>query len=65
MHFILKKKSEWINSNTITIPSSIEEELKTNIFLRCNEQSVKDALNLKNSSDQEIFVKLRDLKDNF
>ena len=62
---ILKKKSEWINSNTITIPSSIEEELKTNIFLRCNEQSVKDALNLKNSSDQEIFVKLRDLKDNF
>jgi hydroxyacylglutathione hydrolase len=62
---ILKKKSEWVNSNTITIPSSIEEELKTNIFLRCNEQSVKDALNLKNSSDQEIFVKLRDLKDNF
>jgi hydroxyacylglutathione hydrolase len=62
---ILKKKSEWVNSNTITIPSSVEEELKTNIFLRCNEQSVKDALNLKNSSDQEIFVKLRDLKDNF
>ena len=47
------------------MPSSIGEELKTNIFLRCEEQSIKDALNLKNSSDQEIFVKLRDLKDNF
>ena len=61
----LKKKAEWINSNNITMPSSIGEELKTNIFLRCEEQSIKDALNLKNSSDQEIFVKLRDLKDNF
>ena len=62
---VLKNKSEWVNSNIKTIPSSIEEELKTNIFLRCNEQSIKDALNLKNSSDLEIFVKLRDLKDNF
>ena len=61
----LKKKSEWVNLNITTIPSSIGEELKTNIFLRCNEPSIKDALNLKNSSDQEIFVKLRDLKDNF
>jgi len=61
----LKKKNEWINSNITTIPSSIGEELKTNIFLRCNEPSIKNALNLKNSSDQEIFVKLRDLKDNF
>jgi hydroxyacylglutathione hydrolase len=61
----LKKKSEWVNLNITTVPSSIGEELKTNIFLRCNEPSIKDALNLKNSSDQEIFVKLRDLKDNF
>ena len=61
----LKKKVAWINSNTTTIPVSIEEELKTNIFLRCNEPSVKNALGLKNSSDQEVFTKLRDLKDNF
>ena len=61
----LKKKVAWINSNTTTIPVSIEEELKTNIFLRCNEPSVKNALGLKNSSDQEVFTKLRDLKDTF
>ena len=38
---------------------------KSNIFLRCGEPEVKDALNLNNSSDEEIFAKLRDLKDNF
>ena len=65
----LKKKSEIINSklkkNLPTIPVSLEEELKTNIFLRCYNTSVKQALNLKDSSEQDIFSKLRDLKDTF
>ena len=65
----LKKKKDWVNtkikSGLPSIPVSLEEELKTNIFLRCNEQEVKIALNLNNSSEQEIFTKLRDLKDNF
>jgi hydroxyacylglutathione hydrolase len=65
----LKKKKVWIDakikSNLPSIPISIKEELETNIFLRCNEQSVKKALNLNNSSEQEIFAKLRDLKDSF
>ena len=65
----LKKKKDWVDakikSNLPSVPVSIEEELRTNIFLRCNEQAVKNALNLSNSSEQEIFVKLRDLKDNF
>ena len=65
----LIKKSNWINSkiesNSPTIPISIGEEQKTNIFLRCNEPSIKNALNLNNASEQEIFSKLRDLKDSF
>ena len=65
----LKKKRDWINakikSNLPSIPVTIEEELKSNIFLRCDEQGVKDALNLHNSSEEEIFAKLRDLKDNY
>ena len=48
-----------------TIPTTIKEEIQTNIFLRYNDADVKDALNLKNASDLEIFTKLRDLKDNF
>ena len=65
----LIKKSNWINSKIRskipTIPVSIGEEKKTNIFLRCNNPSIKNALKLVNASEQEIFSKLRDLKDNF
>ena len=65
----LKKKVSWINSkiesNFPTIPISIGEEKKTNIFLRCDEPTIRNALNLKNASELEIFSKLRDLKDSF
>jgi hypothetical protein len=44
---------------------SIEEELNTNIFLRCDAPSVKKSLGMENSSEVEIFKKLRDLKDSF
>ena len=66
---LLKKKSDWINSkiesDTPTVPITIGEEKKTNIFLRCNEPLIKNVLNLNNASEQEIFSKLRDLKDSF
>ena len=66
---LLKQKTNWINSKIEsdypTIPITIGEEKKTNIFLRCDEPSIKKALNLNNASEQEIFSKLRDLKDNF
>ena len=66
---LLKKKEKLIDlqlKNSLpTIPTSIKEELNTNIFLRCNNDSLKKALKLVGSSDQEIFTKLRDLKDSF
>ena len=65
----LKNKQKEIDSKIKegkpTIPSTIKEEIKTNIFLRYDDLDVKDTLNLKNASDLEIFTKLRDLKDNF
>ena len=36
-----------------------------NIFFRFDNTNIKEGLNLKDSSDQEIFSKLRDLKDTF
>ena len=42
---------EKLNKGLPTIPSTLKEELETNIFLRCN--------------SIENFSKLRDLKDNF
>ena len=65
----LKKKKDAIELNLKnkkpTIPTTIEEEIKTNIFFRFNDPDVKKAINLENSSDIEIFTKLRDLKDSF
>ena len=54
-----------IRAGEPTIPSTIKDEIQTNIFLRYDDLDVKNALNLKNASDLEIFTKLRDLKDNF
>ena len=65
----LKEKKKWIasklNKKQPTIPVSIEEELNTNIFLRCDIIDVKKSLGMENSSEEEIFKKLRDLKDDF
>jgi hydroxyacylglutathione hydrolase len=65
----LKKKFEEIkklrSKNLPTIPSSLEEELKSNIFLRCDQNDLKIKLNMKNEEDFKVFKKVRDLKDNF
>ena len=54
-----------LNSNQPTIPSILGQEIKTNIFLRCSDAEIKHALGLTDSSDVEVFSKLRDLKDSF
>ena len=65
----LKEKEKTINKmikeGKPTIPSTIKDEIQTNIFLRYDDPDVKNTLNLKKASDLEIFTKLRDLKDNF
>ena len=68
-NYALKEKANIIESklkiNKPTVPTSIDEEIKYNIFLRCNEPSLKQRLIHKDCSDIEIFTKLRDLKDSF
>ena len=65
----LEEKKKWItsklNKKQPTIPVTIEEELNTNIFLRCDVIDVKKSLGMENSSEEEIFKRLRDLKDSF
>ena len=65
----LKEKKKWImsrlNQKQPTIPTTIQEELNTNIFLRCDSFEVKKSLDMKNSTEFEVFKKLRDLKDVF
>ena len=66
--FLKKKKDDIklsLKNKKPTIPSTIADEIKGNIFFRVNDPDVKKAINLENSPDIEIFTKLRDLKDNF
>jgi hydroxyacylglutathione hydrolase len=66
-YLIMKKESisEKIKNRKPTLPSTVADEIKTNIFLRYDDPEVKKGLNLNEASDLEIFSKLRDLKDNF
>jgi len=65
----LVKKKKWVMSRIHqkqpTIPTTIKEELNTNIFLRCDDSEVKKTLNMENATELEVFKKLRDLKDVF
>jgi len=65
----LKKKFEEIkklrSNNLPTMPSILDDELKSNIFLRCDQNDLKIKLNMKNEEDFKVFRKVRDLKDSF
>ena len=65
----LKERFEIIkktrSKNLPTIPAILGDELKSNIFLRCDQSDLKNKLNMKNQEDLEVFRKVRDLKDSF
>jgi len=65
----LKKKFEAIkklrSNNFPTTPTTLEDELNSNIFLRCDQNDLKIKLNMKNEEDYKVFRKVRDLKDSF
>ena len=65
----LEKKIEIVKNlrskNLPTIPSTLEDELKSNIFLRCDQNDLKIKLNMENLDEFEVFRKIRDLKDTF
>ena len=48
-----------------TLPVTLGDELETNIFLRSDDEKIKNNLNMNNSSKFEVFKKLRNLKDKF
>jgi len=68
-NFNLKKRFEIVkklrSDNLPTIPTTLEDELNSNIFLRCNQNDLKNKLNMENYEDFKVFRKVRELKDNF
>ena len=65
----LIEKKKWkiskLSQNQPTIPTTVKEELNTKIFLRCDNFEVKKSLSMENSTELEVFKRLRDLKDDF
>jgi len=60
------EKIKKLRSNKLpTIPAILKNELKFNIFLRCDQNDLKIKLNMKNEEDLKVFKKVRDLKDSF
>ena len=65
----LKKKFDSIKKlrlkNLPTIPTILEDELHSNIFLRCDQNDLKIKLSMQNHEDYKVFKRVRDLKDSF
>ena len=61
----IKEIRDKLKNNKPTIPCTLEDELKNNIFLRSDNKNIKTNLNIGSSSSLVTFSKLRDLKDNF
>ena len=60
------EKIKYLRSKNLpTIPTILEDELKSNIFLRCDKSDLKIKLNMENIEDYKVFKKVRDLKDAF
>ena len=51
--------------NIPTIPTTVLDEQKTNIFFRLNDKEIRKAISLEKATELEVFSKLRKLKDNF
>tara|TARA_X000001036_G_scaffold374654_1_gene363132 strand:- start:70 stop:831 length:762 start_codon:yes stop_codon:yes gene_type:complete len=60
-----EKIKELRSKNLPTIPTNLGDELKLNIFLRCDQIELQTNLNMENQEDFKVFRKVRDLKDQF
>ena len=58
---IKKLRSEGIP----TVPSSMKEEKNTNPFLRPWSEEIRTNLNMTDATDEEVFAKIRGLKDTY
>ncbi len=61
----IKEINNKIANKLPTIPTTLGDELETNIFLRCDNKKIKNKIKMDNASKLEVFTKLRSLKDQF
>lgn len=51
--------------NIPSLPSTIELELASNPYLRCNSKEIQSSLQFKNASEIETFSKLREIRNHY
>lgn len=61
----LKQIEEMRAKNQPTVPSTMEEEIHTNPFLRADDPSVQETVGMSGADPAAVFVKLRELKNTF
>ena len=61
----INKINKNIQNEKPTIPSTLEDELECNIFLRSENMEIQKQLGINKDDPIKTFAKLRDLKDNF
>ena len=57
--------NENIKNDKPTIPSTLNDELECNIFLRTDNLEIQKQVGINSGDPIKTFTKLRDLKDNF
>ena len=61
----LQEIKSWQKLGKPILPSRIDQEKTTNIFLRADSAEIKEALNMPNAAAVEVFAELRRRKDVF
>lgn len=58
------KAEEMRADDVATVPSTLEEELATNPFLRPDDAAIRQTLGMTNATDLEVFTELRERRNN-
>lgn len=61
----LEETTEAARKGRPTVPSTIEREKATNIFLRATEPAVRSAIGMEQASPERVFAELRQRKNHF
>ena len=65
---LIQRQQEVINLRSMqqsSIPSTIQLELETNPFLRCNSDAIRASIQLKNASFLQVFSTMRELRNHY
>ncbi len=65
LHKAIERITKLRKTNHPTVPTSLEQELATNPFLRANSLSIQKTLNMQGASELAVFTELRQRKNHF